>query len=324
MSKLLKWLSLLVALIVVVAGAGVAYFYVRYPMVSPAENISIQSTPEKVERGKYLSNHVTGCVECHAERDFSKYAGPVRPESLGKGGENFGDPETPVRVLYSKNITPAGIGSWTDGEVLRAFTVGVNKDGEPLFPIMPYPRYARLSREDAEAIVVYLRTLEPIEYTPPARELGMPLPIVVRTIPSHATLRPMPPETDRVAYGEYLTNAAVCGECHTPMDDQGTPLPGRDYSGGFEMKLPGGGVVRSANLTPDADTGIGTWDEQQFVDKFKAFDGAEHRTLTAAEQRENTWMPWYAYAGMTREDLGAIYTYLRSLKPIINRVQKHN
>ena len=312
------------ALIVVVAGAGVAYFYVRYPMVPPAENIAIQSTPEKVARGEYLSNHVTGCVECHAERDFSKYAGPVRPESLGKGGENFGDPETPVRVLYSKNITPAGIGSWTDGEVLRAFTVGVNKDGEPLFPIMPYPRYARLSREDAEAIVVYLRTLEPIEYTAPARELGMPLPIVVRTIPSHVTLRPMPPKTDRVAYGEYLTNAAVCGECHTPMDDQGTPLPGRDYSGGFEMKLRGGGVVRSANITPDADTGIGTWDEQQFVDKFKAFDGAEHRTLTAAEQRENTWMPWYAYAGMTREDLGAIYTYLRSLKPIINRVQKHN
>jgi hypothetical protein len=68
----LKWLSLLVALIVVVAGAGVASFYVRYPMVPPAETISIQSTPEKVERGKYLSNHVTGCVECLAERDFSK------------------------------------------------------------------------------------------------------------------------------------------------------------------------------------------------------------------------------------------------------------
>ncbi len=324
MAKLLKWLLLFLAVFVVVAAAGVGYLYTQYPMVPPAESVTIQSTPEKVARGQYLSNHVTGCVECHAERDFSKYAGPVRPESLGKGGENFGDPETPVRTLYSKNITPAGIGSWTDGEVLRAFTSGVNKDGEPLFPIMPYPRYARLSREDAEAIVTYLRTLKPIEYTPPPRELGMPLPFVVRTIPSHATFRPMPPKTDRVAYGEYLTNAAVCGECHTPMDDQGTPLPGRDYAGGFEMKLPGGGVVRSANLTPDADTGIGTWDEQQFVDKFKAFDGAEHRTLSAAEQRENTWMPWYAYAGMTREDLGAIYTYLRSLKPIINRVQKHN
>ena len=87
------------------------------------------------------------------------------------------------------------------------------------------------------------------------------------------------------------------------------------------MKLPGGGVVRSANLTPDADTGIGTWTEQQFVDKFKAFDGAQHRSLSAAEQRENTWMPWYAYAGMSRDDLGAIYAYLRALKPVINRVR---
>ena len=324
MAKLLKWLLVLVAVVVVVAGAGVAYLYARYPMVPPAENVTIQSTPEKVARGEYLAKHVTGCVECHAERDFSKYAAPVKPESLGKGGENFGDPETPIRALYSKNITPAAIGSWTDGELLRAFTSGVNQDGEPLFPIMPYPRYARLSRQDAEAIVTYVRTLKPIEYTAPPRELGMPLPLVVRTIPSQATFRPMPPKTDRLAYGEYLTNAAVCAECHTPIDAQGTPLPGRDFAGGFEMKLPGGGVVRTANITPDADTGIGTWSEEQFVDKFKAFDGAEHRTLTAAEQRENTWMPWYAYAGMTREDLGAIYTYLRTLKPVINRVRKFN
>jgi mono/diheme cytochrome c family protein len=324
MAKLLKWLLVLVAVVVVAAGAGVAYLYARYPMVPAAENVTIQSTPEKVARGEYLSKHVTGCVECHAERDFSKYAAPIKPESLGKGGENFGEPGTPIRVLYSKNITPAAIGAWTDGELLRAFTSGVNKDGEPLFPIMPYPKYARLSREDAEAIVTYIRTLQPIEYAPPARELGLPLPLVVRTIPSHATFRSMPSKTDRVAYGEYLTNAALCSECHTPIDEQGTPLPGRDYAGGFEMKLPGGGVVRTANITPDADTGIGTWTEEQFVDKFKAFDGADHRTLTPAERRENTWMPWYAYAGMTREDLGAIYTYLRTLKPIINRVQKHN
>jgi hypothetical protein len=88
--------------------------------------------------------------------------------------------------------------------------------------------------------------------------------------------------------------------------------------------LPGGGVVRSANITPDADSGIGTWTEQQFIDKFKAFDGAPVRALTAAEQRENTVMPWIGYAGMTTEDLGAIYAYLRTLKPILNRVNKHN
>jgi mono/diheme cytochrome c family protein len=324
MRRLLKVLLLLVVVLVIAAGAGVGYLFANYPDVPPAEHITVVATPEKIARGKYLSNHVTGCTDCHAERDLKKYAGPVVTGTEGKGGEQFGDPETAVRSLYSKNITPAAIGSWTDGELIRAFTSGVNRDGEPLFPIMPYPKYARLSREDVEAIVAYLRTLKPVEYTAPERELGMPLPLVVRTIPAQATFRPMPTTSDRVAYGEYMTNAAVCSECHTPMDDQGQPLPGREFAGGFEMKLRGGGVVRTANITPDADTGIGTWTEQQFVDKFKAFDGAEHRELTAAEQRENTWMPWYAYAGMTREDLGAIYTYLRTVKPIVNRVKKHN
>jgi hypothetical protein len=146
----------------------------------------------------------------------------------------------------------------------------------------------------------------------------------VRTIPKAAEFRPVPAKSDRVAYGEYMTNAASCAECHTPMDGQGTPLPGMDFAGGFEFPLPGGGVVRSANITPDADSGIGTWTEQQFIDKFKAFDGAPLRSLTAAEQRENTVMPWLGYAGMTTEDLGAIYAYLRTLKPIVNRVKKHN
>jgi hypothetical protein len=201
----------------------------------------------------------------------------------------------------------------------------VSRNGESLFPIMPYLRYGRLSRDDVEAIVAYLRTLRPVDYTPPARELGMPLPLVVRTIPAAAEFRPIPPRSDRAAYGEYITNAAACGDCHTPVDDRGQPLPGRDYAGGFEFKLPGGaGLVRSANLTPDADTGIGTWTEQQFVDKFKAFEGVTARTLTTAqERRENTVMPWIDYAGMTREDLGAMYVYLRTLKPVLNLVQKH-
>ena len=324
MAKLLKVVLLLVVVVAIAAAAGVGYLFWKYPDVPAAENVTIAATPERIARGKYLSEHVTGCTECHAERDFTKYAGPVIQGTQGKGGEQFGDPETPIRSLYSKNITPASLGSWTDGEVIRAFTAGVSRDGTPLFPLMPYLKYARLSREDVEAIVAYLRTLKPIEYTAPERDLAMPLPLVVRTIPQPVTFRPMPNKSERVAYGEYMTNAAVCSECHTPIDDQGQPIPGREYAGGFEMKLPGGSLVRTANITPDADSGIGTWTEEQFVDKFKAFDGTEHRTLTVAEQRENTWMPWYAYAGMMREDLGAIYTYLRTLKPIVNRVKKYN
>jgi mono/diheme cytochrome c family protein len=323
MNRLLKIVLFLVVLVLLVAGVGVGYLFAKYPDVPPPENVMVVSTPEKVARGEYLSNHVAGCVICHAERDMTKYGGPVKSGTSGAGGEFFGD-ESEGFAVYSTNITPAAIGSWSDGELIRAFTVGVNRDGEALFPIMPYPRYARLSREDVESIVAYIRTLKPVQHTVPERKLPFPLPLIVRTMPTPATLKPMPSPSNRVAYGEYLTNAAVCGDCHTPTDDSGTPLPGRDYAGGMEFHLPNGSVVRPANITPDADTGIGTWSEQQFIDKFKAWQTTEARALSEAEQRENTIMPWISYAGMTTDDLGAIYTYLRTLKPVVNRFKKFN
>ena len=323
MRRLLKVVFFLVVVIVIVGGAGAGYLFARYPDVPPAETAAVVATPEKRARGEYLANHVTGCVVCHAERDMTKYGGPVKPGTWGAGGEFFGD-EAQGLAVYSRNITPAALGHWTDGEIIRAFTAGVAKDGQPLFPIMPYPKYARLSREDVESIVVYLRTLDPVVHTVPDRKLPFPLPLIVRTMPQAAALRPMPSRDNKVAYGEYLTNAAVCAECHTPIDDKGAPLPGRDFAGGTEFTLPNGAIVRPANITPDADSGIGTWSEAQFVDKFKALATAEPRALNDAEQRENTIMPWMYYGGMTREDLGAIYAYLRSLKPVLNRVKKFN
>jgi hypothetical protein len=80
--------------------------------------------------------------------------------------------------------------------------------------------------------------------------------------------------------------------------------------------------VRSANLTPDANTGIGSWTEQQFIDKFKAFETSTNATLGEHERAQNTPMPMTMYAGMTREDLSAIFAYLRTLKPVTNRVEK--
>lgn len=321
MRLLLRIVAVAIGVAAIVAAAGVAYLFARYPDVPPAEEIRVVATAEKLARGKYLSNHVAGCTMCHAVRDFTKYAAPVVAGSEGRGGDSFADPNSPIRVLYSPNISPTAIGSWTDGELIRAMTSGVSKDGTPLFPIMPYLNYGKLSRDDVESIVAYVRTLPSHEYQAPARELGMPLPLVVRTMPAAAAFRPIPSKSDRVAYGEYVTNAAACIHCHTPIDGRGQALPGMSFAGGFVLVHPGG-EVRSANITPDATTGIGTWTEQQFIDKFKAFEGAPLRPLTAEEQKQNTVMPWTSYAGMTTEDLGAIYAYLRSLRPVIHRVPK--
>jgi hypothetical protein len=187
---------------------------------------------------------------------------------------------------------------------------------------MPYPHFGALAEDDVHAVLAYVRSLKAIENSNiPERQLNFPLNFIVRTIPRPASPEPRPPITDKLAYGRYMLRAALCTECHTPIDEQGTPLPGKAFAGGMEI-LETGYRVRSANITPDADTGIGSWTEQQFVDRFKSFEGTTPRELSDVERRENTPMPWTAYAGMTREDLAAIYAALREQKPVVNRVTK--
>lgn len=319
MAKLLVWLVGIVALAI---GAGLIYLFTTYPAVPPAETQRIEASPAKLARGTYLVENVVGCVVCHSDRDWTTFSAPVVAGTLGHGGQRFGFGTAPF-VLYAKNITPSGIGEWTDGELLRAITTGVSRDGTPLFPLMPYRRYARLARQDVEAIVVYLRTLAPLPAQPlQPRHLTFPLSLIVRTMPTAPSHGLLPDASDRVAYGRYLTNAAVCVDCHTPVDDRGAPLPGLDFAGGMVFMPNGVGLVRSANITPDALTGIGTWSEDQFVEKFRAFRGAPPRTLEGADRLQNTEMPWTYFAGMDDQDLRAIYAFLRSVPPVTNRVEK--
>lgn len=107
------------------------------------------------------------------------------------------------------------------------------------------------------------------------------------------------------------------------MNEQMQPLPGMDFAGGHEMPLPSGQIVRSANITPDFDTGIGAWDKAYFINRFKEYADSTKSHIPVAKDSENTVMPWMMYAGMTVEDLGAIYSYLRTLQPVKNAVEKH-
>ena len=322
--KLLRIAVGVVLFVLVLAGAGVGYVFIAFPKVGPPGVVKIEATPERLARGEYLANHVSGCIDCHSSHDWSRFAGPTKPQTFGRGGDRFDRENAGVPgVLYAKNITPAGIGTWTDGEVLRAVATGVSKDGTPLFPLMPYPHFGTMSEDDVHAIIAYVRSLAAIDNTPLPRSLVFPMNIITRTIPGPAAFKPRPPETDKVASGAYLVNAAACTDCHTPTDNRGQPLPGKEFAGGTEFRHPDLGFrVRSANITPDADSGIGAWTEQQFIDKFKGFESPSDHVLTDAEQRQNTAMPWTLFAGMTREDLSAIYAYLRTLPPVVNRVTK--
>jgi mono/diheme cytochrome c family protein len=308
------------AVLVLAVVAGIAYYSVTFPKVGPAADIKISATPEMLQRGEYLVNHVAVCIDCHSTHDPTKYGMPIVPGTIGKGGEDFAAFVKLRGTLESSNITSAALKDWTDGEVLRAVTEGVAKDGKALFPMMPYMNYGTLDRSDIESIIAYVRTLAPVENQTPPTKLPFPLNIIIPTIPRGARFAPRPDTTDLVAHGKYLATMASCGECHSQRV-RGEIPPGLEWAGGMEFELPFG-VVRSANLTPDRETGIGHLSKDDFIAKFKSYSPGTFVPAEVGLEGANTVMPWMLYSGMTDYDLGAIFEYLKTLTPVKNEVTK--
>jgi mono/diheme cytochrome c family protein len=304
-----------------IAGAVCALFSI-YPQVPPASTEVITATPEMVKRGQYLFDNVAGCADCHSTRDWSKYAGPIIEETKGRGGDRFGPEIGLPGTFYARNITPAALADWSDGEIKRAMTAGVSRDGSALFPLMPYRAFQKMCESDIDAIITYARTLQPVKNAVPAPQYDFPLQFIVRTIPKGVELnKNCPDPSDRVSYGKYLVTAAGCNDCHSQAK-QGVPLPGLELAGGVTFPLPTGGVVRTANLTPD-ETGLGDWSRARFVGRFKSMDN-EDAYPEVSPGDTNTIMPWKVYAGMTEDDLAAIYDYLRTVPAVKNRVVKQD
>jgi len=319
MKKFLRIAGYIAGGIVLLLVVGLIYFNIKFPDVDKPSDVKVEVTPERIKRGEYLANHVTGCMDCHAVRDWSKFSGPPIPGTQGKGGDKFGREIGFPGNIYAKNITPAAIGNWTDGELIRAITQGVSKNGNALFPLMPYLGFNHMSKEDLYSIVAYIRSLQPVENKVPDSELDFPLNFIVKTIPPKSySPAPEPDRKNSSVYGRYLVTIADCAGCHTPSE-KGEPKPGMGYAGGQEFELPWG-TIRSANLTPDEETGIGKWSREDFIARFKSFDPDSSQYISVDSKSFNTIMPWTLMAGMTEQDLGAIYDYLRTVKPVRNSV----
>lgn len=323
MKKLLK----ILVVILVLAGVGFAAFIgyvVTFLPNIPLEEVRIEYTHERIKRGEYLAKSVAQCLDCHSERDWSKFAGPTKSGTEGGGGERFDQSSGLPGSYTAPNLTPHHLKDWTDAELFRAITAGVSKDGRPLFPIMPYPNFGKMDREDIYSIIAYIRTLPEIKTDVPPPSSDFPMSIIIHAIPSAPTFTQMPSRTDKVKYGEYLANAAVCAECHTPAKS-GQIVPELIFSGGRYIDTNKASVM-TANITPDKETGIGTWTEKEFIDRFKAFDSSSGASgeQTVKDGDFNSPMPWRGYAKMSEEDLAAIYAYLMSIKPIKNKVPKQH
>lgn len=312
----------MVGALVLLIVCGVAFVNFTFPKVKPAPELTIDHSPDRVARGAYLANHVTVCVDCHSTRDFSLFSGPIKPGTIGGGGDRFDQSMGFPGIFYARNITPEGISDYSDGELFRLISTGVTKEDRPMFPLMPYSNYGRMDPEDIYDIIAYIRTLDPVANDVPDSKADFPVSFLLKTIPIDGTPEEKPEKSDQVAYGKYLTNAASCRECHTQIDSKGVIIQEKEFSGGREFAFPDGSVVRSANLTQDLETGLGSWTEEIFIGKFKQYLDSGYHLPKVQPGEFNSIMPWMMYAGMEKEDLKAIYAYIKTIDPIPNQVVK--
>lgn len=307
--KFLKWAGALLALLLI------AFFIYVFSQQNkkydaPFPEITAVRDSAVLARGEYLVYGPAHCSGCHSPLD--KQALLAEGEHIPlQGGFLF---PLPIGNLYTPNITPdpSGIGKLTDQQIARSLRYGVGYDGRPLFDFMPFHN---LSDSDLQAVISYLRTMEPVKNEVPPVELNLLGKIIYAL-----AIKPVGPEegkeiastvqSDTTAlYGEYLCNyVANCRGCHTNRDLKTGAYIGEFYSGGFAMPSvvqPGKAVV-SPNLTPDPETGkIYGWSEEKFITRMR-----QGRIVPLSE------MPWDQFKEFSDNDLKAVYAYLQTLKAV--------
>lgn len=283
---------------------------------------------EMLERGEYLS-HIGACVSCHTPLKDDYMTEDITPEQLQQMGLEFEQAQDienkllgggrpfdlgPFGVIISPNLSSdeTGLGDWTDEEIEAALRIGVNKDGRRLYPIMPYVNIFNWSEMDMQALIMYLRTVPPVEneivQTGPSGE-GIAPELIINA----DELPQMPPDgSDPVELGQYLTISVMsCGECHTPLNPE-TGAPDTDLwlAGGQAYEGPWG-IVYGGNITPH-ETGLDGWTAEDYERVLREGVRIDGRRLVL--------MPWEDYKGATEEDMAAVIAYLQSLTPIDNEV----
>lgn len=281
------------------------------PRARPLTHRKFETSRARLDRGQYLVEGSLHCFQCHSKVDKNAPGAPALPGTKG-GGRIWTEEGFPW--LVTPNITPdkeTGGGNWTDDMLARAIREGIGHDGRALFPLMPYRSFSHLSDEDLASVVVYLRTIEPIQDHLPQTKTPFPLSIMLNILPEPLNAEVPPPDlSTQVKRGEYLAKISDCAGCHTPRGRMSPELAGFEFAGGNVMGQ-GESAVASTNITPDP-SGISYYDEALFLEVM--------HTGHVKARKLNPVMPWVYLRNMTDDDLKSIFAYLRTLKPVHHEV----
>jgi len=131
---------------------------------------------------------------------------------------------------------------------------------------------------------------------------------------SISTMTELKADEAQIARGKYLVTIGGCSDCHTPGTFLGHPDKDK-FLGGSDVgfAIPGLGVFPGRNLTPDKQTGLGSWTDAEIVKAMTTGVRPDGRTLAPI-------MPYMALSELTPTDTQAIVAFLRSIKPVANAV----
>ena len=276
------------------------------PEATAAPGAANAGASDLVQRGRYLAT-AGDCVACHTAPGGQPMAGGVALP-------------TPIGAIVATNITPSkthGIGNYTEAQFVDALRKGVRADGQHLYPAMPYTAYARVTDEDAHAMYAYfMQGVAPVD-TAPAQTTSLPFPFNIRLSMAvwnwlFLDSKPFAFDASQSAEwnrGAYLTvGLAHCSTCHTPRN----MLMAED----LKRQLGGGevGTWFAPNITPDANSGVGGWSEQEIVDYLR-FGQVAHKAQAAGPMAEAVD---YSLRHLTEQDLQAMAVYLKTVPAVHN------
>jgi hypothetical protein len=317
MKKIFKVLLIIIVVIVVFVGIMASYIALRSIPKYDVEkiNVTVESTPARVERGTKLASML--CRSCHLNAATGKFTGRELKEV-----PQFG-------TIYSANITQdpvAGIGKWSDGDLIYLIRTGIRPDGQYIPPYMP--KLIHISDEDLYSIVAFLRSsnnwVQPDNTRKPATRPSFLTKFlitmgIVKPFPFPKEKIPEPDTTNPVAWGKYIACYQLeCFSCHSrdfAKNDFYTPEKSEGFfGGGNEMYNEEGKKLVTLNITMDENTGIGKWTEEQFV---KAV-----RTGQLPDGAPALRYPMQPYSNLTDQEVRAIYAYLKTVPKLDHKVER--
>lgn len=296
MRRILKWIGLITAGLVIILVIAIPALYIfansrLYNVEVNVRPVQVSGDPVAIARGEHLVRSISACSDCHGEN----LEGKIFLE----------DPM--IGYVAAPNLTrgAGGIGStYTMEDWERAIRHGVGGDGRAL-AVMPSNSYAHLSDEDMAAMIAYLQAFPPIDNVLPERSISFLATIIfgvfnyaelpVAMIDHASVGSSAPTEGVSIEYGEYLVDLASCRDCH-----------GADLSGRSPAEAEGGPPA-GPNLTRAG--ALDNWSEQDFITALRTGSTPDGRIISPE-------MPWPAYAGMSDEDLLAIWLYLENLPAV--------